>query len=103
MTNPAPSTALKLASHDFAAIRREVTEMSGRCANAYLEAAVVALLDERDRLRLALKGLADDVEKVARDSFSTCDGNFDDDFRIEDPTGYAVWNAARRALEGSHE
>lgn len=46
----------------------------------------------------ALKGLSADVEKVARDSYSTCDGNFDDDFRIEDPNGYAAWSAARAAI-----
>ncbi|HTF70249.1 MAG TPA: hypothetical protein VK638_46990 [Edaphobacter sp.] len=63
-----------------------------------IKGAALMLAGEVLDLLEALKAIADDVEKVARDSFSTVDGNFDDDYRTEDPEGYAVWASAKAAI-----
>ena len=44
-------------------------------------------------LLIAARRLADNVRDIAQESFGTIGGNFDDDFRAEDPCGYAAWKA----------
>lgn len=46
----------------------------------------------------ALVGLAEDVETVARNSYATVEGPFEQDWLTEDPQGYAAWKKARDAI-----
>lgn len=47
----------------------------------------------------AIVTLADDVETVARDSYARSAGTFQDDWKAEDPNGYAAWKAVKDRLD----
>lgn len=73
----------------------------GETCEAERDKAANAIEAEIGFLRRALQGLMDNVEAVARDSFATSAETFEDDFKLEDPTGYAAWSAGRDALAAS--